>query len=156
MQIEFLKKWIGILVFKVSSVEIGYDITRLHILSHIKYTLISEGLLEYEGMKIPIFPLGDFFNIKNNPKNKDKSILIFESKTGNIGFVIDEIEEILPLDNISLEKEFRFEKEASNNYIFGKLLFEGRIILILDFDKIAAYVMETKKEIIKSSVIAEY
>jgi chemotaxis signal transduction protein len=140
MQCGSYKKWIGILVFSASSVEFGCNITRVNILSSKKQNMTSEGRILFNGKEIPVCYLGDLLKIKNNTHNKNKRILVFESNNEQFGIGIDEIKEILPLDDKSFENEVKSEKGSDNKYILGKIIFEGRTIILPDFDKIIARV----------------
>ena len=136
MQIDSFEKWIGILVFKVSSIEFGFNITRVHILPSVKQKLTSEGRIIFNGKEIPLYYMGDLLNIKSNSKNKNICILIVESNEGPFGFGIDEIKEVLPLDEKIFENEVKTEKVADNKFLLGKIHFEGRTIFLPDFDRI--------------------
>ena len=107
MQSNSFEKWIGILVFSVSSLEFGCNITRVHVLSVKKQKLTSEGRIFFNGLEIPVYYLGDLLKTKNKSKNKNNRILIYESIEGPFGIGIDEIKEILPLDEKIFENEVK-------------------------------------------------
>ena len=136
MEIDSFKNWIGILVFKVSTIEFGCNITRVHFLPSVKQKLTSEGCIIFKEKEIPLYYMGDLLNIKSTSKNKNKDILIFESNESPFGFGVDEVKEVLPLDEKIFENEIMTEKVADNKFLLGKIYFEGRTILLPDFDKI--------------------
>jgi chemotaxis signal transduction protein len=136
MQNDSFEKWIGILVFSISSVEFGCNITRVHVLSVKKQKMTSEGRILFNGMEIPVYSMGDLLITNNKSKNEINRILIYEFNEGLIGIGIDEIKEILPLDEKIFENEVKSEKEEVNKFLLGKIYFEGRTIIIPDFDRI--------------------
>jgi chemotaxis signal transduction protein len=136
MQSNSFEKWIGILVFSVSSLEFGCNITRVHVLSIKKIKLTTDGRILFNGMEIPVYYLGDLLKAKSISKNKNNRILIYESNEGPYGIGIDEIKEILPLDEKIFENEVKSEKGTDKNFLLGKIYFEGRTIILPDFDKI--------------------
>ena len=136
MQIDSFEKWIGILVFKVSSIEFGCNITRVHFLPSVKQKLTSEGRIIFNGKEIPFFYMGDLLKTKSVSKNKNEHILIFESNEGPFGFGIDEIKEVLPWNEKIFENELKTEKVADKKFLLGKIYFEGRTIFLPDFDRI--------------------
>ena len=74
MQTDTFKKWTGILVFKVSSIELGYNISRVYVLRSVKQKLISKGCITYKGKEIPLYYMGDLLKIKSNSKIKNKDL----------------------------------------------------------------------------------
>ena len=136
MQIDSFEKWIGILVFKVSSIEFGCNITRVHFLPSIKQKLTSEGHITYNGKEIPFYYMGDLLKTKGVSKIKNKHILIFESNEGPFGFGIDEIIEVLAWNEKIFENELKTERVADNRFLLGKIYFQGRTIFLPDFDRI--------------------
>lgn len=136
VQIDSFEKWIGILVFEVSSIEVGCNIIRVHGMHSVKQKLTSEGCITYNKKKIPFYNVGDLLKIKSVSKNKNEHILIFDSKKGPVGFGTDEIKEILPWNEKIFEDEVKTEKTADNRFLLGKIYFQGRTILLPDFDRI--------------------
>ena len=135
MQNESFEKWIGILVFTSSSIEFGCNIARVHILTSVNEKLTSEGGIIYNNEEIPLYYLGDILKIKGNSKNKNSRILIFESNKGKFGIGIDELKEVLPLNEQIFENEVKSEVVADNKLLIGKIHFEGRTIVLPDFDE---------------------
>ena len=136
MQIDSFKNWIGILVFKVSAIEFGCNITRVHFLPSVKQKPTSESRITNNGKEIPFYYMGDLLKTKSVSKNKNEHILIFESNEGPFGFGIDEIKEVLAWNEKIFENELKIEKVADNKFLLGKIYFQGRTIFLPDFDKI--------------------
>ena len=136
MQMDSFKNWIGILVFRVSSIEFGCNITRVHFFPSVKQKLTSEGRITYNGKEIPFYYMGDLLKTKSVSKNKNEHILIFESNEGPFGFGIDEIKEVLAWNEKIFENELKTEKVADKKFLLGKIYFEGRTIFLPDFDRI--------------------
>jgi chemotaxis signal transduction protein len=136
MEIDSFENWIGILVFRVSSIEFGCNITRVHFLPSLKQKLTSEGHIIFDGKEIPFCYIGDLLKIKSSSKNKKEHILIFESNEGPFGFGIDEIKEVLAWNEKIFENELKTERVADKKFLLGKIYFEGRTIFLPDFDRI--------------------
>jgi hypothetical protein len=136
MQSNSFEKWIGILVFSVSSLEFGCNITRIHVLSARKQKLTSDGKILFDGVEIPVYYLGDLLKKSKSSNIINNRILIYESNEGPFGIGIDEIKEILPLHEKIFENEVKSEKGTDSNFLLGKIYFEGRTIILPDFDKI--------------------
>jgi chemotaxis signal transduction protein len=145
MQNDSFERWIGILVFTASSVEFGCNITRVHILSSVKRKQASEGNIIYNNKEVPLYYLGDLLKIKGNSKNKNSRILIFESGEGTFGIGIDEIKEVLPWNEQIFENEVKSEMVEDNKLIIGKIHFEGRTIILPDFDGLIRRIKNLKK-----------
>ena len=136
MQMDSFKNWIGILVFRVSSIEFGGNITRVHFLPSVKQKPTSESRIIYNGKEIPFYYMGDLLKTKSVSKNKNEHILIFESNEGPFGFGIDKIIEVLAWNEKIFENELKIERVADNKFLLGKIYFQGRTIFLPDFDKI--------------------
>jgi chemotaxis signal transduction protein len=136
MQCDSYKKWIGILVFKASSLEFGCNITRVNILSLKKQKMTPEGRILFNGKEISVCYMRDILKIKNSNNHKNKRILIFESADEQFGIGVDEIIDILPLDEKIFENEVKSEEGVENKFLLGKIYFEGRTIILPDFDGI--------------------
>ena len=134
LQTDSLENWMGILVFEISSMEFGSDIAHVHVLHSVKQKLTSEGYLLYNGKQVPLGNLSDLLNVKSC--SKYKYILIFESIEGPFGFGVDKLKEILPWNKKIFENEAKIEKVVDNKFLLGKIYFQGRTILLPDFDKI--------------------
>jgi chemotaxis signal transduction protein len=135
MQNDSFEKWIGILVFTTSSIEFGCNIARVHILTSANQKLTSEGSFIYNNVEIPLYYLGDILKVKGNSKNKNSRILIFESSEGIFGVGIDKIKEVLPLNEQIFANEVKVEGVTDNKLLVGKIHFEGRTIVLPDFDE---------------------
>jgi hypothetical protein len=136
MLIERFENWIGILVFKVSSMDFGCNISLVRVLHSAKQIYTSENLITYDGKDIPFYYMGDLLKLKNGSKIKDKHILIFESIEGPFGFAIDELIEVLPWNKKIFENEVKSNDVADNKFLLGKICFQERTILLPDFNKI--------------------
>jgi chemotaxis signal transduction protein len=140
VQIDSFEKWMGILVFEVSSIEFGCNIIRVYGLYSVKQKLTSKGHITYNEKKIPFYNVGDLLKIKSVSKNKNEHILIFDSPKGPVGFGTDEIKEVLPWNEKIFENEVKTEKTADDKLFLGKIYFEGRTILLPDFDRIINHI----------------
>jgi chemotaxis signal transduction protein len=156
MQINSFENWMGILVFEISSIEFGCNITRVHVIHSVKQKLTSEGRITYNGKEIPFYYMGDLLKIKSVSKNKNEHILIFESDEGPFGFGIDELEEVLPWNKKIFENEVKTEKTADDKFFLGKIYFEGRTILLPDFDRIINNIRNKRYVSLQPSPIVQY
>jgi chemotaxis signal transduction protein len=98
--------------------------------------MTPEGRILFNGKEIPVCYMRDILKIKNSNNHKNKRILIFESADEQFGIGVDEIIDILPLDEKIFENEVKSEEGVENKFLLGKIYFEGRTIILPDFDGI--------------------
>jgi chemotaxis signal transduction protein len=119
-----------------SSIEFGCNIKWVHVLSSKKQELIFDGRILHNGKEIQVYYMGDILKLKPTTQSINNRILLFESDEGQFGIGIDEILEILPLDENIICHEIISEKESENKFLLGKIYFEGRTIILPNFDNI--------------------
>ena len=136
MQIDSFENWIGILVFEISCLEFGCNISCVRVLRSVNQKLTSESRLIYKGKEIPFYDMGNSVEIKSSSKIINKNIFIYEYHEGPFGFGIDKIKEVLPWNKKIFETEVKTENVLNNKFLLGKIYFQGRSILLPDFDKI--------------------
>src|ERR1035437_4958712 len=156
MQINSFENWMGILVFEISSIEFGCNITRVHVIHSVKQKLTSKGRINYNEKKIPFYNVGDLLKIKSVSKNKNEYILIFDSPKGPVGFGTDEIKEVLPWNEKIFENEVKTAKTVDDKLFLGKIYFEGRTILLPDFDRIINNIRNKRYVSLQPSPIVQY
>ncbi|MDP4117504.1 MAG: chemotaxis protein CheW, partial [Bacteroidota bacterium] len=97
------EKWIGILVFKIASVEFGSNIDEVQLIHSVEQYRTREGKIIIKGKEIPVFNIAEIFDTELIPTRKYQSFLLYEADEQLYGFWVDEVKEVLPLDEKAFE-----------------------------------------------------
>lgn len=130
-----LNKWLGILIFRISTLEFGCDIGQIQIFDLANKYKTSDGKALFNGNDIPILELGESFGLSPALYDKKRELILYEAFDKLIGIKADEIKEVLPLDEKTLDNLLLMEDAVPDDRLIGKMNFEGRTILLPDFDK---------------------
>ena len=95
-----------------------------------------EGIVNLRGQVIPIV------NLKKNlgyyeENSLDNKIILVELENEIVGFIVDDVSDVVTIDEKEIEKPPGI-LGASTHHIKGIVKKEGRLLLILDVDKISS------------------
>ncbi len=131
----------GLIVTEVSSAEVCFDIKELSTMINPLQTdssllSISDSFIIFNHEKIPLFDLASSlgtynFQIKNNTK-----IIVIIINDKKFCFFVDNILEIITFNNRNLNHLVFMPNEIHSPFIEEKILFEDRVFLHLNLEKI--------------------
>ncbi len=134
-----------VVIFKLGDEEYALDIMKIDSIIEIKKVLgipqapsFVEGIIDFRGTIIPVINGDKKFSIKslkNRDEQPDKAIVVnFEGR--KVAVLVDEVKEVLTLSQDILEAPPTEISNVSNRYISAIANADGRMIIILDADKI--------------------
>ncbi len=129
--------------FKIGNEEFGVDILSVQEIN--KMTQITkvpntpefiEGVINLRGRIIPVIDLRAKLGMMRKEHDKNTRIVVVELKEQTIGFIVDEVNEVLRIPKTITEAPPNMVGGVDSNYItsIGKL--EDRLLILLDLEKI--------------------
>ena len=96
-----------------------------------------EGVINYEGHVIPIINLCKKFNLDCcNNDFKDFKIIVVKRENRKFGVIVNNVYEVSNVSNEMVEKVPYITLSETNNYIKGLVKIDGKIIILLDMERI--------------------
>lgn len=90
-----------------------------------------KGLINLRGSIKSLVDINLLLNVK--PGKEQNNIIILTVEDEEIGISVDEVEEVLDIEEKSIQK---LDKDKSQAYIKGILNCEGKLLTIIDIDKL--------------------
>lgn len=154
------------LVFTVKTQEFGIQAMRIQEISvPLPVTEVPnappyvEGIANLRGYLVSVINFRKKFGFETKEKDEDTRIIMVEHSGFPIGIIVDSVEEVIKIPDDKVQKlPETTTTQMSEEYITGVGILEGRLIILLDADKVltkaeAIKVGELTK--IKDAVIAE-
>lgn len=152
-------KEVQVVVFRLGVEEYGLDITQVKEIIRLqnitpvpKSPQFIEGVINLRGQVIAVMDISERFNLKKKARTEKARIVITEVKENSLGFIVDEVPEVLriPESNIEPTPEM-FDSQIHHEFIRGVGKVRDRLIILLNVDKILSLeeikqVSETSKE----------
>jgi purine-binding chemotaxis protein CheW len=95
-----------------------------------------EGVINLRGRIIPIVDLRKRFGEKSFEPNKKNRIVVVELETRAIGLIVNSASEVLRIPPSEIEEPHNVFKEGELNYITGVGKLNGRLVILLDLNRI--------------------
>lgn len=140
-----------VVVFKLGNEEFATDIMQIErILDYEKCSKIPyappyvEGVINYEDRIMPVISLKIRLGLMDNGMPKEAKIIVAKNNTDRLGLSVDYVEQVLTISNENVELPPEAIIGNDNSYIQGIIKLDGRIIILLDIEKLL-----TTKEIIE-------
>jgi len=129
-------------VFRLHKERYGVDIKNVSSISeYVEITKIPtadaliEGVINLRGEIIPVVSLKRKFNFPDAAADSETRIIIYKSGKNVVGFLVDEASQVINLDTADIEATPDIIRAADREYIEGIGKIDGRIILLLDLDR---------------------
>lgn len=90
-----------------------------------------KGLINLRGNIKSLVDINLLLNV--NSGNEQQNIIILTVEDEEIGITVDEVEEVLDIEENSIQK---MDNEQSNSYIKGILNYDNKLLTIIDIDKL--------------------
>ncbi len=131
------------LAFVVSGEEYGVDIMMIkEIIRPVGVTYVPrvpdyvKGIISLRGTVVPIFDMTKRLGLKAQESGKKSRIVVLSLGTNLVGFWADSVTEVMKLKESGIEPPPPTLPEGPAQYIRGVGHFKGRIIIVLDVDKV--------------------
>jgi purine-binding chemotaxis protein CheW len=131
--------------FKIGQEEFGINILAVHeIIKVIDITTVPNasdyiaGVINLRGRIIPIVHLRKRLHMPVIETDKNTRIIVVEIKEKTIGFVVDEVQEVLRISTDITEKPPELVAGLDSEYITAVAKLEDRLLILLDLEKTLA------------------
>jgi purine-binding chemotaxis protein CheW len=121
----------GVDISKVSGIERMQEITRVP-----RTPEFVEGVINLRGRVIPVVHLRKLFFLSEGEITKETRIVVVDIDGEPIGVHVDEVTEVLTIPTDSVEPPSSVITSADSDYLLGIAKLEGRMIILLDLDKV--------------------
>jgi len=121
----------GVDIAKVSGIERMQEITRVP-----RTPVCVEGVINLRGRVIPVVHLRKLFFLPEDEITKETRIVVVDISGEPIGVQVDEVTEVLTIPTDSVEPPSSIITSADSDYLMGIAKLEGRMIILLDLDKV--------------------
>ena len=137
------KELLQLVSFKIGDEEFGVDIlsvqeiNRMSQITKVPNTSdFIEGVINLRGRVIPVMDLRVKLGMPRKEHGKNTRIVVVELRGQTIGFIVDEVSEVLRISKDITEAPPEMVGGVNSDYItsIGKL--EDRLLILLDLDKI--------------------
>jgi len=95
-----------------------------------------EGVINLRGRIIPVVDLRKRFGEKITEPSKKNRIVVVELETRRIGLIVNSASEVLKIAPSEIEAPHDVFQEGELNYITGVGKLKGRLVILLDLNKI--------------------
>jgi len=135
-----------LVIFELANEVYGVDIGRVQEI--IRMTTITrlprapefvEGVINLRGKVIPVVDLKKRFGLQESERTKASRIVVVDVGDHTIGMVVDAVSEVLRVSSSSVEPPSPVVTTIESDYIRGIAKLEGRLIILLDLDKVLSW-----------------
>ncbi len=130
-------------VFKIGNEEYGVDIKMITTIERImgiarvpKTPPYIKGVINLRGEIIPVICMRCKFNLPVEEYGEDTRIVIFKTEESSVGIIVDSVAEVVQLKEEDVEKISSFSNALMIDYIIGVGKIDGRIITLLNLEKL--------------------
>ena len=130
-------------VFNLGKEEYGLDIQKVTTIEKLmtiarvpKTPKFIKGVINLRGEIIPTVDLRTRFNLPEIDETEDTRIIIIKIDELSVGLIVDLVLEVLQLAEDSMENITSFSSDLSMDYILGVGKIDGRIITLLNLEKL--------------------
>ena len=132
------------LVFRLDKEEYGVDIQKVTTIIEKDMAIARvpktpdfiEGVINLRGEIVPVMNLRKRFNLPAVEDTEDTRIIIIKLEDLAIGLIVDSVAEVIHLSEDSIETISSFSAEVSLDYILGVGKVDGRIVTLLNLEKL--------------------
>jgi purine-binding chemotaxis protein CheW len=132
-----------LVTFGIGEEEFGIDILKVQeIIRTMAITKVPnsppyvEGVINLRGKVIPVIDLRTRFNMECRPHDSHTRIIVIELHGMIIGFVVDEVSEVLRIQSNTVEPPPPVVSGIESEYIKGVGKLDDRLLILLDLEKL--------------------
>lgn len=96
----------------------------------------ARGIINLRGQIIPVIDARLRFKKDSQAYNERTCIIIVEVKKTLTGFIVDEVEEVVDIDNSQITKAPSVANDEEGRYICAVAKRAGKVVLVVDFEKV--------------------
>ena len=129
--------------FKIGNEEFGINILIVQeIIKTVQITKVPnapvfvEGIINLRGRVIPVIDLRTRLNLEKKPQDKDTRIIVMEINTKTVGFIVDEVNEVLRIPKSITEPPPSMVTGINSEFITAVGKLEDRLITLIDLEKV--------------------
>lgn len=134
------------LVFRLGSEEYGIDIRKIttiiekdmNITRVPKLPPFVKGIINLRGEIVPVISLRQKFDLPEDVFDTETRIVIVKIDEISVGLIVDSVAEVIELDEESIESIANIAGDLTVDYITGVGKADGRIITLLNAEKLAS------------------
>jgi purine-binding chemotaxis protein CheW len=134
---------VQLVTFKVGGEEFGLDVFSVHeILRWQGVTPVPrapafvEGVLEVRGAVVPVIDLRRRFEVPEFGHDDETRIVLVEFGGERLGLVVDSVTEVLRAPETAISAPPAYIKGLAAEFVRGIVRLEGRLVILLDLDRI--------------------
>lgn len=150
MDVKSLDKEIKQFVaFKVGDQEFGADIHKVSIIEKtLNFARVPtapsyiKGVVNLRGEIIPVMSLRLKFDLPEIEEDDDTRIIIFKFNEALLGIIVDAVDEVISLQESDIESVTSITNDRSLDYILGIAKVEGRLVTLLNIEKLITELLE--------------
>jgi|YNPBryulayer2012_1023412.scaffolds.fasta_scaffold36019_2 purine-binding chemotaxis protein CheW len=142
---EAIDELLQLVSFRIADEEFGVDIIKVQeIIRMVDITRVPNtphyviGVINLRGKVIPIIDMRRRLNLKETPYTKDTRIVVVEEENKIVGFIVDSVSEVLRISSSVLEPPPPMVSGISSDFITSIAKLEGRLLILLDLEKVLA------------------
>ncbi|MFT5661536.1 MAG: purine-binding chemotaxis protein CheW [Sulfurimonas sp.] len=131
------------LTFSVDDEKYGIHISRIkEIIATINITHIPKtpdfvkGVINLRGSIIPVVDVRLKFGMQEREMDINTAIIIYEVDKSSIGFIVDQVEDVLSIDKKHISEAPRFGSNIDTSFIENVAEVENDVIMLLNLEKI--------------------
>ena len=113
------------------------------------------GVMNLRGKVIPVIDLRVRFSLDKMDFDKETRIIVVKFETENIGFVVDEVTEVIRINKKMVEPTPPLVGSVGQEYILGICKYSDRLIILLDIDSVIADGKPVVESNLKKSLLAQ-
>ncbi|MBI2400663.1 MAG: chemotaxis protein CheW [Deltaproteobacteria bacterium] len=137
------KELLQLVTFRLGNEEFSLDILRVQeIIRHMELTRVPrtpdfvDGVINLRGRVIPVLDLRKRFGLPSDAKTNETRIIVVDVDNKTVGLKVDAVSEVLRLPADTVEPAPAIVTGAESDYIKGVGKLEGRLLILLDVEKI--------------------
>ena len=137
------KELLQLVTFRLGNEEFSLDILRVQeIIRHMELTRVPrtpdfvDGVINLRGRVIPVLDLRKRFGLPSDEKTNETRIIVVDVDNKTVGLKVDAVSEVLRLPADTVEPAPAIVTGAESDYIKGVGKLEGRLLILLDVEKI--------------------
>ena len=113
------------------------------------------GVMNLRGKVIPVIDLRVRFSLDKMDFDKETRIIVVKFETENIGFVVDEVTEVIRINKKMVEPTPPLVGAVGQEYILGICKYADRLIILLDIDSVVTDGKPTIESNLKKSLLLQ-
>jgi purine-binding chemotaxis protein CheW len=129
--------------FKIGNEEFGINILNVqeiiktvHITKVPNAPVFVEGIINLRGRVIPVMDLRTRLNLPKKDQDKDTRIIVLEVNSKTVGFIVDEVNEVLRIPRSITEPPPAMVTGIDSEFITAVGKLEDRLITLIDLEKV--------------------